>query len=183
MADADAASAFSAVERCRRTSSLAAIQNVQHASDVTWTNPTPAALAGDWVACGGGGGIGRPGSNGLAQFLLTDLPKEEPQLVWDTILLIVRAYPEADFYNDIETEAQAVCGTLAAGPVEDLLSFHGQDFIDRFEREARADRRMAWVLGGTWRFDMNDGIWNRVRQVADDSYWNRIAVEDGTHPV
>lgn len=140
---------------------------------MTATNPTPAALAADWIACGGGGGIGSPASNGLAQFLLTDFPREEPQLVWDTVLLIVRSYPEADFHSDLATEAKAVCGTLAAGPVEDLLSFHGKDFIDRVEREARADRRMAWVLGGTWRFEMDGEIWSRVRQVADHRYWNR----------
>lgn len=156
-----------------RTYPLAAIQKLQHISDVTWTNPTPDELAADWIACGGGGGVGSEKSNGLAQFLLTDFPREEPQLTWDTIMLIVKTYPEADFYNDIKTEAQEVCGTLAAGPVEDLVSFHGRDFIDRFESEARADRRMAWVLGGAWQFEMNDEIWDRVRHVADDTYWNR----------
>lgn len=139
---------------------------------MTWTNPTPDELAADWIACRGS--VGSDASNGLAQFLLTDFPREEPELTWDTIMLVVKAYPEADFYEEGATEAQAVCGTLAAGPVEDLLSFHGRDFIDRFESEARIDRRIAWVLGGAWRFEMSDEIWDRVRLAADDTYWKRI---------
>lgn len=86
---------------------------------MTWTNPTPNELAADWIACRGR--VGRDAPNGLAQFLLTDLPREEPELTWDTIMLVVKAYPEADFYDEAATEAHAVCGTLAAGPVEDLL--------------------------------------------------------------
>ncbi|WP_288409671.1 DUF6869 domain-containing protein [uncultured Sphingomonas sp.] len=148
---------------------------------MTGTIPTPAALAADWIACGGGR-MGSDRSSGLAQLLLTDFPHTEPQLVWDTILLIVKAYPAADLYCDIGTEAQTVCGALAAGPVEDLLSLHGQAFIDRFEREARADRRVAWVLGGVWRLDMCDEIWNRVRNAADDSYWNRTAARNMIGP-
>ena len=140
---------------------------------MTWTNPTPDELAADWIACRGGGGVGSDASNGLAQFLLTDFPREEPQLTWDTIMLIVKSYPEADFYDEVKTEAQEVCGTLSAGPVEDLLSFHGPAFIERFESEARLDRRMAWVLGGAWQFEMTDEVWDRVRHAADDTYWSR----------
>ncbi|BBU60430.1 hypothetical protein MSC49_03650 [Methylosinus sp. C49] len=138
---------------------------------MTWANPTPNELAADWIACRGN--VGSDLSNGLAQFLLSDFPREEPELTWDTIILVVKAYPEADFYGEAATEAQAACGALAAGPVEDLLSFHGRDFIDRFESEAHLDRRMAWVLGGACRFQMSDEIWNRVRLAADDAYWKR----------
>ena len=138
---------------------------------MTWTNPTPNALAEDWIACRGD--ITSDASTSLAQFLLMDFPREEPALTWDTILLVVKAYPEADFYDEAATDAQMVCGNLAAGPVEDLLSFHGQDFIDRFESEARQDPRMAWVLGGKWQFKIDDEIWNRVRLAADDTYWER----------
>ncbi|MGU9980384.1 DUF6869 domain-containing protein [Phreatobacter sp. HK31-P] len=139
--------------------------------DMAWTPPTAKDLAADWIASRRSDSIDE--SNYGADFLLMDSPLEAPDLTWETILLVVRAYPEADFYCEAPTEAQAVCGSLAAGPVEDLLSFHGPDFIDRFEREARSDRRMAWVLGGAWQFQMTDEIWNRVRRAADYSYWTR----------
>ncbi len=88
-------------------------------------------------------------------------------------MVIVKAYPEADFYDEVKTEAQEVCGILAAGAVEDLLSYHGQAFIDKFESEARLDRRIAWVLGGAWQSQMTDEIWGRVRLAADYTDWNR----------
>jgi hypothetical protein len=109
----------------------------------------------------------------LAQLLVSDFPRNEPELTWDAILLIVKAYPEVDFFDEGATEAHAVCGLLAAGPVEDLLSFQGRDFIDRFENEARLDRRMAWVLGGVWRSAISDEIWDRVRPWTDGTYWKR----------
>jgi len=139
--------------------------------DMAWTPPTAKELAAAWIACRGD--ISMDDSAIGAEYLLMDSPREAPDLTWETILLVVRAYPEADFYTEAPTEAQAVCGALAASPVEDLLSFHGPDFIDRFEREARSDRRMAWVLGGAWQFQMTDEIWNRVRRAADYTYWTR----------
>lgn len=102
-----------------------------------------------------------------------DFPQNEPQLTWDTIMLIVKSYPEAAFYDKVKTEAQEVCGILAAGAVEDLLSIHGPTFIEQFEIEARLDRRVAWVLGGTRQFQMAGEIWDRVQRAADHTYWNR----------
>lgn len=152
---------------------LAAIQKLKRTFDTAWTTPTPDALAADWIACGGD--FSGDATNGLAQFLSGTFPHSEPQLTWDTIMLVVKAFSEADFYSETKTktEAQKVCGQLAAGPVEELLSYHGPDYIERFESEARLDRRMAWVLGGVWQAEMSDDIWDRVRHVSDDSYWNR----------
>lgn len=138
---------------------------------MAWTPPTAKELAAAWIACRGD--ISRDDSVVGADYLLMASPRDAPDLTWETILLIIHAYPEADFYSDTRTEAQTVCGLLAAGPVEDLLSFHGPEFIARFEREARSDRRMAWVLGGAWQFQMTDEIWNRVCQAADHTYWTR----------
>ena len=136
------------------------------------TNFTPAELAADWIASHKAG-ADEDATGHLAQFLLVLLPQEAPDLTWDTIRMVVGTYPEEDFFAEGETEAQSVCGLLAAGPVEDLLSFHGHRFIDRFEDEARRDRRMAWLLGGVWQFQMTDDIWERVQLAADLSYWER----------
>lgn len=138
---------------------------------MAWTNPTPAELAADWIASRRGESDGMAGH--LAQFLLFDFPQEEPDLTWDTIQLVVSSYSEEDLYAETKTEAQTVCGVLAAGPVEDLLSHHGHRFIEKFEDEARRDRRMAWTLGGTWQSTMADEIWNRVQLAADHTYWER----------
>ena len=138
---------------------------------MVWTNPSPVELAADWRAMVLDDLDEKTGC--LAQFLSSDFPESEPDLTWDTTLLVVRSYNEADFFAKHKTEAQKVCGQLAAGPIEDLLSFHGERFIEKLEDEARQDRRMAWMLGGVWQDQMPDEIWNRVQGAADRSYWKR----------
>jgi hypothetical protein len=139
---------------------------------MTWKKPTPEELAADWIASRKSD-ANDDTSGHLAQFLLVDFPQEEPELTWEAVRLVMRAFPDSDYYAQELTDAQKVCGELAAGPVEDLLSFHGNRFIDRFEEEARSDRRMAWILGGAWQLQMSDDIWNRVQLAADRSYWAR----------
>jgi hypothetical protein len=43
--------------------------------------------------------------------------------------------------------AEAYLGSLAAGPVEALLSYHGERFIDRVELAARSDPNFAYAGG------------------------------------
>lgn len=146
---------------------------------MTRTKPTPAALAADWIASQRDNS--EDGTGDLAQFLFLDFPKNEPDVTWEVILLVVKHYPEADFYAADKTEAQTVCGVLAAGPCEDLLSFHGERFIGRFEDEARCDRRIAWTLGGMYQCFMSDEVWQRVQHVADHAYWERSAIKKKGH--
>ncbi len=141
---------------------------------MTRKSPTSAELAADWIASRRDG-ADLQASGHLADLLLADFPQSEPELTWDAIKSVMQAYPTSDFYAESMTEAQIVCGLLAAGPVEDLLSFHGHQFIERFEQEARRDQRMAWLLGGAWQFLMPDDIWHRVERAADKSYWMRPA--------
>ena len=54
---------------------------------------------------------------------------------------------------------------LAGGPLETLLAWHGQAFIDRVEYEARNNDAFRQLLGGVWRQDMPDDIWDRITQV------------------
>jgi len=142
---------------------------------MAWKNPTASELAQHWIASRrvDAAGIIEVEGGHLADFLRDEAPQEEPQLAWDAILLVLRTYREADFYSDTPTEAQQVCGVLSAGPIEDLLSFHGGRFISQAEEEAALDRRIAWALGGVWKFQMTDEVWNRVQKVADRSWWQR----------
>ena len=139
---------------------------------MVWKNPTPAELAADWIASRKDG-ADKVNTGHLAQFLMEGFPEEEPELAWEAINLVMRAYPIEDYFADEKTEAQQVCGVLSAGPVEDVLSFHGDRFIERFEELALRDRRMAWLLGGTWQFQMSAEIWHRVQLAGDRTYWKR----------
>ena len=92
-------------------------------------------------------------------------------------MALVHSYSTESLY-DLDaawTEAQKVIGLLAAGPLKDLLSTKGTSIIYDVEREARRDRRMAWALGGVWRFKMSDDVWTRVQIAADRSWWEHDA--------
>lgn len=83
-----------------------------------------------------------------------DDARENPERAWGFILLA------------LETPICAThLGEVAAGPLEELLSFHGSEFIERIEAEARVNPKFAHVLGGVWKYQMTDDIWARVQQV------------------
>ena len=97
---------------------------------------------------------------------MVELPQEHPQLAWDAIKCVAGEYSEGDLFTTEDTEAKQVLGLVAAGPLEDLLGLHGEDFIGRIEVEAQRDRRIAWMLGGMYQFLMSDEVWARTRRVA-----------------
>ncbi len=66
------------------------------------------------------------------------------------------------YKRDLTDEIIAV---LSAGPLEDLLSKRGVDFIDRIEELARKDPKFNYLLGGVWRNAMADEVWQRVQGI------------------
>lgn len=77
----------------------------------------------------------------------------DPELAWRAILEALRQPRMAPYLP-----------TLAAGPLEDLLSLHGERFIDRVESEAESNPKFAWLLDGVWQHDIPDSIWARVKR-------------------
>jgi hypothetical protein len=61
-----------------------------------------------------------------------------------------------------------VVESLSAGPLEDLLTYHGATLIDRVEAEARRNPKFASLLGGVWKNAMSDDTWRRVQGVWTD---------------
>jgi hypothetical protein len=103
---------------------------------------------------------------------LTDIVEDDPALAWEAIKTVVRRYGEEELFSESRTEGQVVVGQLAAGPIEDLLSERGADFISDIEEEARKDRRFRWALGGVWQSTTPDDLWARVQKFADHSWWS-----------
>jgi len=84
---------------------------------------------------------------------------DQPAMLWQFIL---------DTYTrDI---SDRVLGMIAAGPLEDLLAYCGDDFIDDVEELARKDPKFNKLLGGVWQNAMSDDLWNRVQR-ARNSVW------------
>ena len=136
-------------------------------------NDDPAAVATDWIAYALVGADNAPEEVFADGWVLVELAMDGSPLAWDAIMQVIRSFPEEEFYSLDHTVAQTVGGLTAAGPLEDLISEHGSAFIDKIEMEAGKDRRFAWALGGVWESTTPADIWDRVRRVADYSYWER----------
>ncbi len=80
------------------------------------------------------------------------LTEHDPERAWEAIFAIL-AEPRAAPHLDV----------LAAGPLEELLSYHGETFIERVELAATSNPSFATLLSGAGQFEMSNAIWNRVQ--------------------
>ena len=62
-------------------------------------------------------------------------------------------------------ESDDELGHIAAGPIEHLLGWHGEDYISLVEEQAAADPKFARTLTGVWKYRMTEEIWSRVEQL------------------
>lgn len=90
---------------------------------------------------------------------LSDAVENDPERAWQIILAILK-----------RDQSDNVMSCLAGGPLEDLLVYHGKDFIDRVEELARIDQDFNWILGGVWKNDISDEVWNRVTSVRKETW-------------
>jgi hypothetical protein len=87
-------------------------------------------------------------------------PLADPEAAWLAVLRIMQ--------HELSEEQISL---LAAGPVEDLLAWHGPLFIDRIEAEARRSPTFVHVLGGVWCRDIPPQIWHRVESARGGKVW------------
>lgn len=90
---------------------------------------------------------------------LSDLVQESPEEAWQAIQTI-RLLDQSD----------QIISNLAAGPVEELLASHGENFIERFELTARNDDQFKRLLGAVWRNEISDVVWERIQEIASPSW-------------
>lgn len=69
---------------------------------------------------------------------------------WDGILAVISRQP-----------SERVLGMLAAGPLEDLIHYSGDEYIERIEIEARRNPRFKECLNGVWKSG-KQRTWDRV---------------------
>ena len=94
---------------------------------------------------------------------LYELLYDDPETLWKLILAI-----------HAKDQSPPIQQVLSAGPVEDLLAKHGEDFVARVENEARHDPAFAKLLGGVWKNTMSDSTWLRLQAVWDRRGWDGI---------
>ena len=66
---------------------------------------------------------------------------------------------------------QSQIEVFAAGPVEDLLVHHGETVIQNVVALASRDDNFARVLGGVWKRDMADNVWELVLKYRNTDIW------------
>ena len=89
---------------------------------------------------------------------VTELTTHDPESVWPIILDLIQAAP-----ND------QVLANIGAGPLEDLLCWHGAAFIERVEQAASRNSRFRKSLAATWGWNrMPEEIRERVTKAIGD---------------
>jgi len=64
-------------------------------------------------------------------------------------------------------ESEGELGDIAAGPIEHLLGWHGDEYISRIEEQAESDAKFASAMLGVWQYMMTEEIWARVQAIQE----------------
>ncbi|HVB82937.1 MAG TPA: hypothetical protein VNE82_23680 [Candidatus Binataceae bacterium] len=90
---------------------------------------------------------------------LDELVRSKPEEAWQVILAIRE-----------QNVSELLLANLAAGPLENLLVRHGEQFIDRCELLARQDKEFLYLLTGVWGSNgMSKDLWNRFCVITERS--------------
>ena len=87
---------------------------------------------------------------------LDDLCEENPQLAWSiTLEMIERAEDESEI------------GSIAAGPLEDLIRKHANTIWEELTAKAYADERFREALRGVWVFEDDGEVYDRFHDLME----------------
>jgi hypothetical protein len=101
---------------------------------------------------------GHPSYWAIDKFMLVLDDSESPEDCFSAILTVLEKEPSDD-----------VLGVLAAGPLEDLLHYHGTEFIDKIEIEARRNPEFRDLLGGVW-YTKEDELQKRLNNIIGERW-------------
>ncbi len=80
---------------------------------------------------------------------------DDPEIVWDLILEIIMLDNSEDILNNV-----------GAGPLEDLMVYHGEKFIDRIEQEAANSLLFQSAMQSVWLDSEDTTLCNRFYEIA-----------------
>ena len=106
--------------------------------------------------------------------------QENEELFWsvDDVYWLVQGDPTAGFDMILRILAKdssaRIMENLSAGPLEDLLVYHGETLITQIEVEASRNPFFKRLLGGVWQNNMSDAVWLRVQAAWDRRGWDGI---------
>jgi len=88
----------------------------------------------------------------------------QPKILWAMILAI-----------HARDQSMHIQGVLSAGPLENLLALHREEFVESVELEARRDPSFAKLVGGVRKNQMSETVWKRIQAVWDLRGWDKTA--------
>lgn len=80
-----------------------------------------------------------------------NLSQYHPSAAWDVLLTLIA-----------EARSDEHLALVAAGPMEELLKYHGPEVIGTVEAEATTNSPFRSALSGVWRSSIADDVWARV---------------------
>ena len=96
--------------------------------------------------------------------LVDDMVVDRPEECWK-LLLAVRRLDRSEMIEQI----------LAAAVFEDLMSLHGSKLIDKVEAEARRNPHFVGVILASYKVNMSDEVWGRLKAIVRDSVATQVA--------
>jgi len=100
---------------------------------------------------------------GWASDRMYSILESVPELAWELVLELIDRAPSDNSLS-----------FFAAGPLEDLLSKDGPDYIERVESRAQTSATFRRAVGMLRRLGMTDDVWARVRAIAEKApCWDR----------
>lgn len=88
--------------------------------------------------------------------VLMDLPYSNPEALWSVIV---------EVWNRVDRKDAALLGALGAGPVEDLLSKHGEKYFPIVVKFCDLEPDFKTVLRTVWQNAMSPALWKKVQDL------------------
>lgn len=92
-----------------------------------------------------------------------DMVVDRPEETWQ-LMLAVRRIDRSEMIEQM----------LAAAVFEDLMSVYGARLIDRVEAESRRDPSFIGVIRSSYRAQMSDEVWSRLKALADPAVFLQL---------
>lgn len=117
-------------------------------------------IGADWIAYFSAPEVSRDADPALFNpwGIVCELVEHSPLFAWDLIQFIL-----------IRDEEAQTLDLLSAGPLEDFISIHGENWIEWIEDTAKESPRFRSLLAGAWQLRTSDAIWKRVIAARGDA--------------
>ncbi len=92
-----------------------------------------------------------------------DMVIDRPEETWQ-LMLAVRRINQSEMIEQM----------LAAAVFEDLMSVYGARLIDRVEAESKRDPSFIGVIRSSYRAQMSDEVWSRLKALADPTVFLQL---------